>query len=81
VSATLSVMSAVTHGTQLLDIRAGRKSATDVDRARVLRLISVEETWSLVRPDGDPVFEAHGRSGRQACLEYAFREGVLAIFT
>jgi hypothetical protein len=74
-------MSAVTHGTQLLDIGATRRSATDVDSARLLRLISAAQSWSLVKPDGDPVFEARGRSGRQACLEYAYREGVLAILT
>jgi hypothetical protein len=74
-------MSAVTHGTQLFDLRAGRESTTDIDCARVLKLISAQETWSLVGPDGHPVFEAHGRSGRQACLEYALREGVLAILS
>jgi hypothetical protein len=74
-------MSAVTHGTQLLESRARRESTTDVDRARVLKLVSADQAWSLVRPDGLPVFEGRGRSGRQACLEYAYREGVLAILS
>jgi hypothetical protein len=74
-------MSAVTHGTRMRDIRPDSESATDVYRTRVLKLISGDHAWSLVRPDGRPVFQAHGRSGRQACLEYAFREGVLAIIS
>jgi len=74
-------MSAVTHGTHLLDVRAGGESRADVDRARVLKLIPSDQAWSLVTADGQPVFEAGCRSGRQACLEYAFREGVLAILS
>jgi hypothetical protein len=61
----------------------GRGSAPD-EAARVarrLRLLPSGDGWSLVNLDGERVFSALGRSGRQRCLEFACAAGVVALIS
>jgi hypothetical protein len=47
--------------------------------ARPLRLAASGDGWSLVSPDGEPVFSAGGPRGRWCCLEFAHSRGVVAL--
>jgi hypothetical protein len=74
-------MSAVTHRRQLPGIPAVGAAITDAGQLELLRLLPAAEGWSLVGLDGEIAFHARGTSGRQACLEFAFNEGVLAVLS
>jgi hypothetical protein len=74
-------MSAVTQRTHLLGNPAITSSTTDAGQLHLLRLLPAAGGWSLVGLDGEIAFQASGTSGRQACLEFAFNEGVLAVLS
>ncbi len=44
-----------------------------------LRLLPSGDGWSLIGDDGRLVFSALGLGGRQRCLEYAQRHGVVTL--
>jgi hypothetical protein len=72
----VSAVAERTHGFDALGLRGLAASRGD---GAVLRLVHIEGSWSLVRLDGECVFQAPGRNGRQRCLELALAEGVLAL--
>lgn len=50
-------------------------------RARTLRLRQTAAAWVLLSPDGGLVFRAEDPGGRRACLEFACRHDIPAVFS
>jgi hypothetical protein len=70
-----------TRRTRLADVRAHRAWAARTRDSAALKLVPDDGGWSLVRLNGDLVFKAAGAYGRQACLTFAYAEGVPTVLS
>lgn len=69
------LMAALAHTNQAFEIHA-----TDFSLDH-WRLLSTDDGWSLIRPNGEIAYRALGASGRRRCLELARDLGVLAVYS
>jgi hypothetical protein len=74
-------MTAVADRTRLPGVRALRAWLTGLREGAVLKLVPDGDGWSLVRSDGELVFQAAGVYGRHACLAFASAAGVLTVLS
>lgn len=74
-------MTALAHIPAAFEIRTSPKSVLGVPAGKRMRLLSTEDGWSLVGPNGELVFRGLGRDGRRRCLEAARERGILVVFS
>jgi hypothetical protein len=72
-------MTAIAQSRAAIELHSGLRLADGPPDRLWLRATS--DGWSLLDPSGQVLFQGLGRSSRRQCLEFARRQGVLAVLS